>query len=54
MLQKKFLFDDDIECLLIVLRVLENHGSTFDSKTDGETNKQSNLVQGSLLQLKPF
>jgi len=38
-----------------VLRVLETQGSTFDSKTDGETrNNQSNLVQPSLLQLQPF
>jgi len=46
--------DDNIEYLLSVLRVLESQGSTFDSKTSGETNKQSNLVQRSLLQLRPF
>jgi len=42
---EEFWIDNDIECLLSVLRVLETQSSTFDSKTDGETNKQSHLVQ---------
>jgi hypothetical protein len=51
---EKFCIDNDIECLLSVFRVLEIQGSNFDSKTDGETNKQSHLVERSLLQLQTF